>query len=96
MVSVASTLISGLTPKRTLENTTIGSVLLPGPEVKLEITKSSHDRVNANNHPDRMAGKIMGRVITKNTFNGRAPRSMAASSSALSKLASRDCTTTVT
>ena len=31
-VMVASTLISGLTPKRTLENTTMGSVLLPGPE----------------------------------------------------------------
>src|SRR5277367_3750839 len=45
MVMVASTLISGLTPRRSLENTTMGRVLLPGPEVKLEITRSSEDRV---------------------------------------------------
>src|SRR5271165_7494355 len=85
MVSVASTLISGLTPKRTFENTTIGSVLLPGPEVKLEITKSSHDSVKASSQPDKIAGKIIGKVMTKNTFNGCAPRSIAASSSAVSK-----------
>src|SRR6202453_3845320 len=96
MVMVASTLISGLTPKRTFENTTIGSVLEPGPEVKLEITRSSQDSVNAKSQPDRMAGKMIGSVIKKNTFTGRAPRSMAASSSAVSKVAMRDCTTTVT
>src|ERR1700688_4718162 len=96
MVMVASTLISGLTPSRTLENTTIGSVLLPGPEVKLDITRSSHDNVKASSHPDRIAGQMIGRVITKKPFTGRAPKSMAASSSAVSKLASRDCTTTVT
>src|ERR1700733_15345728 len=95
-VSVANTLISGLTPKRTLEKTTIGKVLLPGPEVKLEMTRSSHDRVKASSHPDKMAGKIMGNVITKNTFTGRAPRSMAASSRAMSKLARRELTMTVT
>src|ERR1700678_3060767 len=96
MVMVASTLISGLTPRRTLENTTIGSVLLPGPEVKLEITRASHDRVNASSHPDRMAGNMIGSVMTKNTLSGRAPKSMAASSSAVSKVARRDCTITVT
>ncbi len=69
-VRVASTLISGLTPSLTLENTTMGSVLLPGPEVKLEITRSSHDRVKARSQPDRMAGKIIGKVMTKNTFTG--------------------------
>src|SRR6185437_5474478 len=67
MVSVASTLISGLTPRRTLENTTMGRVLLPGPEVKLEITRSSQDRVKASSQPERMAGNMMGSVMTKNT-----------------------------
>src|SRR5580693_2942321 len=95
-VRVASTLISGLTPRRTLENTTMGKVLLPGPEVKLEITKSSHDSVKASSHPDRMAGKMIGRVMTKNTLTGRAPKSMAASSRAVSKVARRELTMTVT
>ncbi len=74
MVMVASTLISGLTPRRTFENTTMGKVLLPGPDVKLEITRSSHDRVKASSHPDKMAGKMMGSVMTKNTLSGRAPQ----------------------
>src|SRR6202166_1821489 len=78
MVIVASTLISGQTPSRTFENTTMGRVLLPGPEVKLEITRSSHDKVKASSHPDRIAGKMIGRVMTKNTLSGRAPKSMAA------------------
>src|SRR5580692_7162840 len=95
-VMVASTLISGLTPRRTLENTTMGSVLLPGPDVKLEITRSSQDRVKASSHPDRMAGKMIGRVMTKNTFKGRAPKSIAASSKAVSKVARRELTITVT
>src|ERR1700676_1456395 len=68
IVIVASTLISGLTPNRTFENTTMGSVLLPGPDVKLEITKSSHDKVNASNQPDRRAGKMIGSVLRKNTL----------------------------
>src|SRR5580698_8915113 len=76
MVIVASTLISGLTPSRTFENTTMGSVLEPGPDVKLEITRSSQDSVNASSHPERMAGKMMGSVIRKNTFTGRQPKSM--------------------
>src|SRR5579863_9861169 len=96
MVMVASTLISGLTPRRTFENTTMGRVLLPGPEVKLEMTRSSHDRVKASSHPDSMAGKMMGSVMTKNTFKGRAPRSMAASSKASSKEAMRELMMTVT
>src|SRR5277367_4863127 len=93
---VANTLISGLTPSRTLENTTMGKVLLPGPDVKLDMTRSSHDKVKANSHPDKIAGKMIGSVMTKNTFNGRAPRSIAASSRAVSKLAKRDLTMTVT
>src|SRR5580698_6372706 len=96
MVIVASTLISGLTPSRTFENTTIGSVLDPGPEVKLEITRSSQESVNARSHPERMAGKMIGSVMTKNTLTGSAPRSIAASSRAVSNVAMRDWTTTVT
>ena len=42
---------SGLKPNRTLEKTTIGSVLAPGPVVKLATTKSSKDIVKANNQP---------------------------------------------
>src|SRR5258708_37155446 len=89
-------LISGLTPSRTFENTTMGRVLLPGPDVKLEITRSSHDNVKASSHPDKIAGKMMGSVMTKNTLTGRAPRSMAASSSAVSKVDRREFTITVT
>src|SRR6202161_1335866 len=95
-VRVARTLISGLTPSLTLENTTMGKVLLPGPDVKLEITRSSHDSVKARSQPDSMAGKMIGKVMTKNTFTGLAPKSMAASSSAVSKLARRELTMTVT
>ncbi len=79
-----------------MEKTTIGKVLLPGPEVKLEITRSSHDSVKASSQPDRIAGKIIGSVMTKNTFTGLAPRSMAASSRAVSKVARRELTMTVT
>ena len=70
----------GLTPRRTLENITIGKVDDPGPETKLAITKSSNDKVKANNQPDTNAGAIAGRVISKNTQIDDAPRSCAASS----------------
>src|ERR1035438_5896730 len=96
MVMVASTLISGLNPKRTFENPTMGKVLPPGPEVKLENTRSAHDKVKASSQPDKMAGKMIGSVMTKNTLSGRAPKSMAASSSAVSKVAGRAFTITVT
>src|SRR5690554_6954236 len=77
---VANALISGDTPIRTDENTTIGKVVAPGPDTKLAITRSSSDKVNASNQPDTNAGAITGRVITKNVFSGVQPRSMAASS----------------
>ena len=41
-------MILGLTPRRTLENTTIGRVVALGPETKLVITRSSTDKVNAS------------------------------------------------
>ena len=37
----ASALISGATPNLTFEKITIGNVLAPGPETKLEMTRSS-------------------------------------------------------
>ena len=75
-MSVASAFTSGLTPSRTLEKITIGSVLEPGPATNCEMTRSSHDSVNASSHPDSIAGTISGSVMRKNTVAGRAPRSM--------------------
>ncbi|KZQ07273.1 putrescine ABC transporter permease PotI [Enterobacter roggenkampii] len=56
--------ISGLTPMRTLEKTSIGSVVAPGPETKLAITRSSSDRVNASSQPEinALASIILGVV----------------------------------
>ena len=67
---VASALICGLTPSRTLEKITIGNVVDAGPAVKLAITRSSSDRVKASSQPATSAGAISGRVMTKNTFAG--------------------------
>ncbi len=53
---------SGLKPNRTLEKTTIGSVLAPGPVVKLATTKSSKDIVKANNQPAIIDGNMIGKV----------------------------------
>ncbi len=97
-VMVASTLISGLHPQAPppFENTTMGRVLLPGPDVKLDITRSSQDRVKASSHPDKMAGNMMGSVITKKHLQGTRAEIMAASSRAVSKVAMREFTMTVT
>ena len=56
-------LTSGLKPKRTLENTTIGNVFAPGPVVKLATTRSSKEMVNANSQPAIIDGNIIGKVI---------------------------------
>src|SRR6185312_14975735 len=95
-IRVASAFTSGLTPSRTLEKMTIGSVLEPGPATNCEITRSSHERVKASSHPASTAGRMSGSVMRQNTFAGRAPRSCAASSSDSSNPARRDCITTVT
>ncbi len=55
-ISVASALISGLTPMRTLAKTSIGKVVAPGPATKLAITRSSSDSVNASSQPEISAG----------------------------------------
>src|SRR5690554_2257308 len=96
MISVARALISGDTPIRTDENTTIGKVVAPGPDTKLAITKSSSDKVNATNHPDTSAGTIAGNVITKDVFSGVQPKSMAASSMDKCTSRNRALTTTAT
>ena len=44
----ASALMSGLTPRRALEKITIGSVLDPGPDTKLAMTRSSSEIVKAS------------------------------------------------
>ena len=62
MRMVARALIFGLTPRRTLEKTTIGKVVDCGPDVKLAITRSSSDKTKANNHPATSAGAISGSV----------------------------------
>ncbi len=72
---VARAFIFGLTPRRTLENTFMGSVVAPGPATKLDMTRSSKDRVNANSQAEAIAGAIIGIVIVVNTLNGGAPRS---------------------
>ena len=89
-MSEASAFIFGLTPMRTDENIFIGKVVDDGPEVKLEITKSSKDNVNAINQPDSKAGDMIGKVITKNTFKRLAPKSIAASSSERSNSLKRE------
>ena len=65
MKSVASALISGDNPRRTIEKTTIGNVLAPGPAAKLEITRSSSDNVKASSQPLASAGAMIGNVIVK-------------------------------
>ena len=77
---VAKALISGDTPNLTLEKINMGNVVAPGPETKLEITKSSRESVKASSQPEIIAGKIIGRVISQITLAGVAPRSIAASS----------------
>ena len=92
---VANTFIFGSSPKRILEKITCGSVDEPGPDKNEVITTSSSDSVMPSRKPDAMAGAIRGSVITKKIFIGRAPKSIAASSSDWSSSAKRERITTV-
>src|SRR5882724_10794822 len=74
----------------------IGSVVAPGPVTKLAITRSSSESAKASIQPDATAGQINGSVTVSNVRNGGQPRSIAASSRLMSKVTSRDCTTTAT
>jgi stage V sporulation protein SpoVS len=64
--------------------------------VKLVITTSSIEIVKAKSQPDRMAGAITGRVTSRKTCQGRAPKSISASSMARSADSIRDWTMVVT
>src|SRR5699024_5050509 len=92
-IKLAMALISGLTPIRTAEKISIGKVVEPGPETKLAKTKSSRDNAKDIIAPASKDGAIIGTVIRKNTFHGRAPRAMAASSIERSISRTRDDTT---
>src|ERR1700730_18672702 len=88
--------MSGLTPSFTLEKMTMGRVLAPGPDTKLDITKSSSESVKLSSQLEANAGAMPGRVVSMKARTGPDPRSMAASSSDRSALANLDCTVTVT
>ena len=96
MISDANALMSGVTLSFTFEKMYIGKVLLPGPDTKLAITRSSSDSVKASSQPAIIAGAINGKVMSKTMRRGRQPRSMAASSSDSSIVASRERTITAT
>src|SRR5690606_29242448 len=96
IMMVDSALISGLTPRRTEEKIFIGSVVDEGPAAKEAITRSSSDRVKARSQPEMTAGAMIGRVTERKASKGVHPRSSAASSSDLSKVTSREETTTET
>ena len=64
---MANAFSSGVTPRRSAENTTIGSVLAPGPEVKVATTRSSSERVNASSQPESSAGPSSGSVTSAGT-----------------------------
>src|SRR5690554_3795376 len=95
-IRLATALISGFTPRRTAEKISIGKVVEPGPETKLASTKSSSDRAKAIMKPAASEGTIIGTVIRKNTCQGRAPRSIAASSMERSTSRRRAATITAT
>src|SRR4029434_11154178 len=57
-ISVESALISGVTPRFTIDHTWIGSVVAPGPLVKNVMTNSSSDKVNARRPPLNTPGQI--------------------------------------
>ncbi|MNU04120.1 hypothetical protein D3C72_2484050 [compost metagenome] len=79
-----------------MEKITCGSVVEPGPDRKAVITRSSSDSVTDSRKPEAIACATSGSVITKKIFSGRAPRSIAASSSDWSISSSRERTTTDT
>jgi len=68
----------------------MGSVLAPGPDTKLEMTRSSRERVKFNSQLESNAGAMMGSVTSMKARAGPEPRSMAASSKERSALCRRD------
>src|SRR3546814_853491 len=92
MNNVARALTSGFRPSRTRENTSMGSVVEPGPDRNEASTTSSSDKVNDSSQAETSAGAISGSVMRKNTVSGVAPRSSAASSSERSRSRDRKST----
>ncbi|MCY1536165.1 hypothetical protein D9M68_716080 [compost metagenome] len=90
MNRVPRALISGLRPSRTRDSTTSGSGLEPGPERKADMITSSREMVNASSQLAISAWEICGRVMSKNTRSGVAPRFCAASARDWSMLTRRD------
>ncbi len=70
MIKLASALTSGLTPSFTFENITIGSVLAPGPETKLEITKSSSESVKLSSQLDAKRRRDAGQCGVQEGAHG--------------------------
>ncbi len=95
MITVATALTLGSSPRRAREKITSGMVVAPGPLRKAETTTSSSDRLNVSSQADSSDCAIMGSVTSVNTCHGRAPRSMAASSSCGLSVCRRALTTTV-
>ena len=73
----------------------IGNVTVP-PDVKLVMTKSSIDRLNASRAAAMIPGRISGKVTLRNVVSSFAPRSIAASSRWVGKPDSRARTVTTT
>ena len=93
---VDAALTSGVTEKRTIEYTFTGKVIVSGPLVKKVMTKSSRLSVKASKAPATKDGFICGSRTSRNACHSVAPRSLAASSSSLLKLANRARTTIAT
>ncbi len=75
------------------EYVTLADAILARHQDELRARRSA---VKAKSQPDRMAGKMVGRVMSHITCQGREPRSIAASSIARSDWIMRACTTVVT
>src|SRR3546814_11826528 len=78
MNNVARALTAGFRPSRTRENTSMGSVVEPGPDRNEASTTSSSDKVNDSSQADTSAGAISGSVKRTNTVTAVTPRSSAA------------------
>ena len=77
---VARALISGVTPVFSFVYIFTGRVFTLGPVTNKLMITSSKDMAKARSIPDNTAGNIMGNVMSQNSRNGPAPKSLAASS----------------
>ena len=94
-ISVATAFTLGFRPSRAREKITSGMVVAPGPDRKADSTTSSSEMVKVSSQADARLWAIIGSVTRVNTCQGRAPRSIAASSSCGFRSCRRACTTTV-